>query len=393
MSATTHDADLSARTRSTDAGPRPGPMDRAYFLGTWAMMVTGIVFVFSASFPVAGRPDATGMAGNPYHYLWQHAKYVALALGLMVGVSLVPPRWIRRLSVTAFILATVLVTLALFPPWGVSHGGASRWLDLPGLPEFQPSELMKVALIALIASVLARKDERADTPPVAYGTALVIAGIVAALMLKQRDQGMATMFMAIALSMLFFAGMSLFKLIPLGFGLVAGGLALAHSEPYRWRRITAFIDPEHAASDDRYHIVNMLIAQARGGITGLGLGMSPDKWRSLPAAHTDSIFSVIGGELGLVGGLVILVGVVLLTVRALRIARQAGSPYAYYLASGVAAMLCLQSLAHIAVNTSCLPCTGLTLPFISGGGTSLVSAAIAAGLVLAVSRYHGGGEP
>ncbi|MEA3402571.1 MAG: putative peptidoglycan glycosyltransferase FtsW [Armatimonadota bacterium] len=368
-------------------------MDRQYFLGVWALMVTGIVFVFSASFPFAGRPDATGMPGNPYEYLIRHSIYVGGSVVAMLVVSLCRPRTIRRWSGSILFICVLLVGMTLFSPWGVSHGGAPRWLKLPGLPEFQPSELMKIAFIALLAAVLARKDEGRDREPAAYGAVLLVTGVITVLMLMQRDQGMATMFWLIALSLLFFAGMRLTALVPLGLGGLALGLVLAHQEPYRWRRVVAFLDPEHAARDVSYHIVNMLIAQARGGITGMGLGMSPDKWRSLPAPHTDSIFSVIGCELGLIGGLVIMAAVVLLTWRALHIARHASRPYGFYLAAGVAAMLCLQSIAHIAVNTSCMPCTGLTLPFISGGGTSLLSASVAVGMVLSVSRYGRRPEP
>ena len=393
MSAIAHDLSQRSGVRERDAAPRRGPMDRAYFLGTWALMVVGIVFVFSASYPVAGEPGADGVPGNPYWFLWQHMRYVGYGLVAMVGVSFVPPRVLRRLSGGVFGLAFLAVLLTLGSPWAVAHNGAERWLDLPGLPEFQPSELAKVALIALFANILARKDDEDERPLVSYGTVIAVIVVMAAVLLKQPDLGMTMMFVAIALSMLFFGGMRLPQVGLLGAGFLGAGLLAAAAEPYRWRRVMAFIDPEHASSDDRYHIVNMLIAQARGGVTGLGLGMSPDKWHWLPAPHTDSIFSVVGGELGLVGAVTLLAGIGLLTWRALRIARNARSPFAYYLASGVAAMLCLQSLAHIAVNTSCMPCTGLTLPFISGGGTSLLSASIAAGMVLAVSRYEGGGDP
>ncbi|MGD9495898.1 MAG: FtsW/RodA/SpoVE family cell cycle protein [Armatimonadota bacterium] len=393
MSAATHNGEVDARCRSRVVSLWPAPMDRAYFLGTWAMMIAGIVFVFSASFPVAGRPDPLGMPGNAYRYLWQHTQYVALGFALLLAFSVIPPRALRRAAMPAFVVALALLFLTLVEPWGMELNGARRWLDPPLLPAFQPAELMKVAFIMLVAALLARRDEMREGGGIAYVTVLLAVVPLAAILLKQPDLGMAMMFMAITLAMLFFAGASVAKLSCLGLLVAAGGGAMAWVEPYRWRRVIAFIDPENATSDDRYHIVNMLIAQARGGVTGLGLGMSPDKWRSLPAAHTDSIFSVIGCELGLVGALVMLAAIGLLTMRALHIARHARSPFGFYLASGIGAMLCLQSLAHIAVNTSCMPCTGLTLPFISGGGTSLISASIAAGMVLAVSRYENGCEP
>lgn len=393
MTVTTRDVEVRAARRASEAGARPGPMDRVYFLGTWAMMVTGIVFVFSASFPVAGKPNELMMPGNPYYFLLQHTKYVLISLAAMLLVSLIRPSLLRRAAYPLAGVALVLLVMTLVEPWSIELNGARRWIDLPGLPAFQPAELAKLAFIILVASVLARKDEIGETDGIAHATVLLVMCILAAILLKQPDLGMTMMFVAIALSMLFFSGMKLHTFAGLTTGLLGLGIVFARIEPYRWRRIIAFINPEAATSDDRYHIVNMLIAQARGGVTGTGLGMSPDKWRWLPAAHTDSIFSVVGGELGLLGAVALIAGVLLLARRALFIARNARSPFAYYLASGVAAMIAVQSLAHIAVNTACMPCTGLTLPFISGGGTSLISASVAAGLVLGVSRYEHGAEP
>ncbi|HDP90277.1 MAG TPA: hypothetical protein ENN42_10070, partial [Thioalkalivibrio sp.] len=276
MSATTYDLSRRSGVRERDTAFGPGPMDRVYFLGTWALMVVGIVFVFSASYPVAGEPGADGVPGNPYWFLWQHVRYVGYGLVAMLGISFVPPRVMRRFSGAIFGLSFIGVLLTLFSPWGVAHNGSYRWLDLPLLPEFQPSELAKVALIALFANILARKDDAGERTGVSYGAVLVIIVVMSAVLLKQPDLGMSMMFVAIALSMLFFGGMRLPQLGLLGTGFLGAGLLAAAAEPYRLRRLMAFIDPEHASSDDRYHIVNMLIAQARGGVTGLGLGMSPD---------------------------------------------------------------------------------------------------------------------
>jgi len=365
-------------------------MDRVYFLHVWTLMVMGIVFVFSASFPVAGRPNALMLPGNPFYYLGQHSKFVALGLVAMLITSLIPPRVIRSMTIWVFGGCVVLMGL-VFTPLGVTRGGAPRWLDLPGLPVFQPSELMKIALILVVAHFLAKKDEGDEEPSTALGWAMLIALASGIFVLMQRDQGMATIYATIAFAMLLFAGMSRWKLAGLASLGLAGGLLFAYLEDYRWKRIMAFIDLENAPADDRYHILNMLIAQARGGFLGTGLGMSPDKWRSLPAPHTDSIFSVIGCEGGMLGAVIVLIAVGLLAWRGLEIAKRSESAFGFYVAAGVAAMLCLQSIAHIAVNTSCMPVTGLTLPFISGGGTSLISASVGAGLVLAVSRYQRSG--
>jgi len=362
-------------------------MDRVYFLTVWACMVTGVVFVFSASYPVAGRPDASGLAGNPYKYLLQHSTHVAVALVAMLVVSLVSPRTIRRWSGVAFIVTLLLVAMTFCTPWGVSRRGALRWLDPPLLPPFQPSELAKVAFIAFVASTLARKDEKCESSRRVYWQVLIATGIVVLLLLTQPDQGMATIFVGIALSMLFLAGASILWLAPLTGALAGAGLLVARMAHYRWDRIVAFLDPEKYLDGAGYHNVNMLIALARGGFCGLGLGVSPDKWRWLPEPHADSIFCVIGGELGFIGGALVLLAIGLMAYQAVKIGRAANSPFAWYITLGVATALCLQSLMHIAVASSCIPCTGLTLPLISAGGTSLLSASILVGMVLSVSRY------
>ncbi|MFW5867402.1 MAG: FtsW/RodA/SpoVE family cell cycle protein [Armatimonadota bacterium] len=384
----THVADAAGSRAETTIRP----MDRAYFLGVWALMVIGIIFVFSASFPTASRPDAMLLPGDPYRYLVQHAKFVALGVVAMLLVSLVPVRFLRKAAPWAFGVGVVLIGLALVSPWGVTLGGARRWLALPGVPTFQPSELMKVALILLVAHFLAQKDEKPGGASISYAWTFVLAGVAGALLLLQRDQGMATLYVAVVFALLLFARMRLWILSLLATGGLALGLFIASREPYRWERIKAFLDPENAPADAGYHILNMLIAQARGGVTGMGLGMSPDKWRWLPAPHTDSIFSVIGAETGLIGAMIVMIAVGVLAWRGLLIARRSSSAFGFYAAAGVSALLCIQGLMHIAVNTSCMPVTGLTLPFISGGGTSLLSASICAGVVLAVSRCRGRGE-
>lgn len=380
-----------AKARERVRAAARGTMDRPYFLYVWFLMVTGVVFVFSASYPAAGRPDSMLLPGNPYKYLSQHSLFVAIALAVMLLTSIVPPTVMRRSAKWLFAGALLLMALALFSPWGVTRGGAARWLDLPLLPEFQPSEFAKIAFILLAASLLARKDEGTAEAGTSFGWVLLISGLVAGVLLLQRDQGMATIFVTLALGLLLLAGMNMRWLIPIGLALCAGGIALAIHEPYRLRRLLAYLDLERASPDDRYHILNMLIAQARGGITGMGLGMNTDKWSSLPAAHTDSIFSVIASEMGLVGGLVIIAVFALLAWQGVRIASRATTPFGFYVAMGVTVMLTVQALAHVAVNTACMPVTGLTLPFISGGGTSLISASIGAGLVLGVSRCRSGG--
>lgn len=374
----------SAVRRRRDEEPQL--VDRQYALGIWGMMVAGVVFVYSASYPFCSRPGADGIAGDPARLLWDRVAHTAVAVVLMVIVASLRPKSIDRAAKGALLASIVLMCLT-FTPYGVEINEARRWVSIPPIPRFQPSEFAKVALIAFIAAALARKEEGKKTALQTWRTIAGATGLMALLLLLQRDQGMATIFVIVALVMTYLAGASKKWLAGLFSGLFMVGLLLAMSNPYRWERITAFVHPEGDMQRSSYHVIRMLVAIARGGILGEGLAFSEDKWHSLSWAFTDSVFSVIAGESGLIGGLLVLGAIAYLTWRAMDIGRRSYSVYGWYLAAGAAVTLGLQAVLHVAVNTSMVPCTGLTLPFISYGGSSLISAAMLAGMVLSVSRY------
>ncbi len=363
-------------------------VDRKYALSIWGMMIAGIVFVYSASYPFCSRPDSNGLAGNPARLLWGRMEQTLIALALMVFVAALRPEWIRRLAKWGLLFTTFLMCLCFTSQFGAERNGAHRWVRVrPTSFEFQPSELAKVAFIAFIAAALARKDEGKETDEKTWRTVAGATGLMVAILIFQRDQGMATIFIIIALVMAYLAGASKKWLAGISVTLFLAGLAYAMSEPYRWKRILAFLNPEGDMQNSSYHVIRMMVAVARGGITGQGLAFSEDKWHSLSWAFTDSVFAVIAGELGLIGGLVVLGAIAYLTWRAMDIGRRSYSVYGWYLATGAAVALGLQAVLHVAVNINMIPCTGLTLPFISHGGSSLISAAMLAGMVLAVSRY------
>jgi cell division protein FtsW len=375
----------AARKRSTG---EPQVVDRKYALSIWGMMVAGVVFVYSASYPFCSRPGSDGVAGNPARLLWGRIEHTMVALALMTIVAALRPEWIRKAAKWGLLFTIVLMCLTFTSRFGAERNGARRWVCVrPTTFEFQPSELAKVAFIAFIAAALARKDEGKETTRKTWRMVAGATGLMVAILMAQRDQGMATIFIVIALVMAYLAGASKKWLAGLSVGLFLAGLGWAMCEAYRWKRITAFLNPEGDMQDTSYHVIRMLVAVARGGIMGEGLAFSEDKWHSLSWPFTDSVFSVIAGELGLVGGMIVLGAIAYLTWRAMDIGRRSYSIYGWYLAAGAAVALGLQAVLHVAVNTSMVPCTGLTLPFISYGGSSLVSAAMLAGMVLSVSRY------
>ncbi len=351
---------------------------RRYLLLVYGLVVLGLVFVFSSSFPLAGRP--TPGHGDAYLYLKSQLKFAGIGLVAMMVVSYLSPTLIARLSRPGLLIGLAFMGLAIV--WGRSVGASRCWLW-----GFQPSEFAKVAYVVFCATYLARgpvnwRNRHTVIVPIAIATAAMVLVLV-----EQSDQGMAMLVLLLALAIVLLGGARLHYVAATGVGLAGIGLGLAATKPYVWTRILAWLNPGDYLQGPGYHIYNMLIALARGGVVGTGLGMSPDKWKNLPVPHTDSIFCVIGGELGLWGGLGVLVLMVLLTAWAFKIGQASDSRLGWFLAAAVGMSLTLQALVNIAVATSSIPVTGLTLPFISAGGSSLISSMMAAGVVLSVARH------
>ena len=265
--------------------------------------------------------------------------------------------------------------------WGREIGGAHRWIW-----GVQPSEFAKVAYVATVACYLARgpinrKNTYTVVLPIIVATALMVGVLV-----TQSDQGMVMLVLLLAVVLAFIGGARVRYLVPVGVGALVAGLGYALTKPYILLRIKAWLHPVEYVREAGGHILSMVVAIARGGGGGRGLGPSPDKATTLPMPHTDSIYCVIAGELGLWGALGTLLLMVVLVALAFKIARRSPRRLGYYLAAGLGVSLTLQALVNIGVTTATIPPTGLTLPFISAGGSSLVSSLFAAGLVLAVAR-------
>ncbi len=359
-----------------------GPMGRRFLVVVYGLVILGIVFVFSSSFPLAGRPTAGYGDGDAYFFLKSQLKHAGYGLLGMVVVSLLPLKLIERLSRPAFLIG--LIAMAAAALLGREIGGARRWLW-----GIQPSEFAKVAYVATVALYLARGPMNGKNLYTVVLPIVVATGLMVGLLIKQSDQGMAMLVLMLALALAFLGGARLRYLVPIALSVLAAGISFALTKPYIVMRIKAWLRPEEYIHQAGYHIYSMLIAIARGGLFGSGLGMSPDKWKTLPVPHTDSIYCVIAGELGLWGALGVLCLVVLLAALAFRIGRSSNSRLGLYLAAGIGVALTLQAFVNIAVATAVIPPTGLTLPFVSAGGSSLVSSMVAAGLVLAVARHNG----
>lgn len=361
---------------------KPHAPDYGLIIITLALLCIGIVMVYSASV-VASYAEF----GDQTYFFQRQLLWSGLGVVVMFLFMRVPYHWWRRVSLLTLVVSVGLLVAVLVPGLGTTALGATRWIRVAGIPVGQPSELCKVTLAIYMAAWLAGKGERVRE--FGYGTApfIAILGLIVALVMKQPDMGTALMIIGTAVTIFFVAGANMQQLLPIGAG---GGLAmaaLALTSGYRQGRLTAFLDPWAHPEDSGYHVVQSLIALGAGGVRGLGLGDSRQKFGLLPFPYTDSIFAVIGEELGLVGCSVVLALFLSLAYRGLRTAWRAPDMFGALLAIGISCQMAMQAFINIAVVTSTVPFTGITLPFVSYGGSSMVVSFAAMGILLNVTKY------
>lgn len=341
------------------------------------LCVAGLVMVLSAS-----AVDSLRSFGTPWTYFERQAAYLCMGgIAFFVAQGTRISFWQRMARPLVLLSGASLLAVLVA---GRSAGGASRWLGTGSL-QFQPSELAKLALILFAADVLARREGKRDWRYRA--TPVVIAlGVFAVLIIKQPDMGTTVVLCCAVAAVLFVAGMPFFPMLGLGGGalLVGGGLALTAS--YRAARLTSFLNPFAHASTTGYQSVQGLIALGGGHWVGTGLGQSLASWGYLPNPYTDFIFAVIGQETGFVGSLVILGLFAVIGVVGTQVAWRAPTTFEALVAAGVTAWLLSQAIINTGAVAGLLPVTGVPLPFVSYGGTSLVIVLFAAGLLANVAR-------
>jgi cell division protein FtsW len=313
----------------------------------------------------------------------------ALGVGACIAMLKLGYRRLAWLAYPALLCAIALLIAVLIPGIGSTAGGARRWIRLPGF-SLQPAELAKLALVVYLAYSLAKKRDKVKVFSVGFLPHCLIAGVLMLLALREPDFGTAVTMGLILFALLFAAGTrlsyivgSLLAALPVVYHLVA-------SNPYRMNRILAFIDPWAHRHDVGYQISESLMSVGSGGLTGLGLGDGRQKLFFLPEAHTDFIFSIIGEELGLLGVALVVALYALLVWRGFRAAFNASEPFGAYLALGLTTLLGVQATVNMAVAMGMLPTKGLTLPFVSYGGSSLVVCLAATGLLLSIGQGRGG---
>ena len=363
---------MVSRAERTPFGEWWWTVDRLTLAALGALMLAGIVLGLAASPPVAAR-----LGLDPFHFVNRQLLFLLPAIMVMLAVSFLTPQQIRRLSLAVFLLSLVLV--AATPMFGPEIKGARRWLIVFGM-NLQPSEFLKPSFVVLIAWLFGESARRPEMP--ANSLALGLLLLVVALLVLQPDFGQ-TMLIALVWSALFFmAGMRLVWMFGLAVVASAGMTGAYYTIPHVARRIKRFLDP---ASGDTFNIDIAMESFVRGGWFGRGPGEGTVK-RILPESHTDFIFAVAAEEFGIVLCLVLVALFAFIVIRTLLRAMRNEDPFARFAAAGLAILFGLQSAINLAVNLHLMPAKGMTLPFISYGGSSLISLAYGMGMMLALTR-------
>ena len=347
-------------------------IDRPMLAVLIALMLGGIVLSLAASPPVAVR-----IGLDPFYFVHRHVMYLAPALVVLLATSLLAPRHIRRLALIVFAVSFVMVIATLFV--GAEVKGARRWIVLLGI-NIQPSEFLKPAFVVLVAWLFAESSKKPEMPANTFALMLLFATVTA--LVRQPDFGQTMLISLVWGSLFFMAGMRVIWVIGLG-GAAAAGLASAYfMVPYVMRRIKRFMDP---ASGDTFQIDTAIDAFRHGGWFGRGPGEGTVK-RYLPDSHADFVFAVAAEEFGIVLCLLLVALFAFIVIRALSRAMRSEDPFARFATAGLAILFGTQSAINMAVNLSLIPAKGMTLPFISYGGSSIISLAYGMGMLLALSR-------
>jgi cell division protein FtsW len=369
--------------------PLQRPLASYYLLlaSSGLLLFLGLVMVFSAS-----SVRSYAVTGSSSTLAVKQAIFIAIGLPLAFAASRAPVRFWRSMAAPAMVVA-VLLLVAVLTPLGKEVDGTQGWIPLPGGFNLQPGEVAKLALTLWGAELLVRKQKLLRDWRHLFVPLLPGAALLGALIMLQPDMGMTVALLIVVVALLWVAGTPLRY-----FGMLCGVLVtlftlLAVAAPYRMRRLTSFLDPFADAQDSGFQAVQSMYAIASGGMFGLGLGGGQSKWTGgLPATHTDFIFAVICEELGLVGALAVLTLIATFTYAGVRVAKRTRDPFVRYAATAVTAVFAGQSLINLGGVVGLLPITGITLPLVSFGGSSMLTTLVAVGMLLSFARQEPGAQ-
>lgn len=358
--------------------------DLTIILISTILLMIGTVMVFSASSPTCAMLSEYG--NDPYYYLKKQIVNIAMSLGLFWLCAVIDIKAMKKYGHLLFILNLILISIILVPGVGITSKGATRWLGV-GSISFQPAEFAKLFCVIFMASYLSKRAEKIKNSWqfwILTGWIVLTAGLIE----REPDLGTALSICIVFMIMLYISGAKLSDMAWLtGLGAsVVSAILIFGGNSYRIKRLTSFLDPWKDSQDSGYHVCQSIIAIGSGGF-GLGLGESRQKYFYLPEQHTDFIFAITGEELGIIGTLIIILLFCFFLHRGFKIASETSDLFLRLLAVGCTLMITLQAFMNIGVVIGLLPCTGIPLPFISYGGSSLMVTLMMVGLLFNISQY------
>lgn len=366
---------------TSDVTIERGSMDLPFATLTILLLTIGVIMVLSASYVRAYYTEE----GNATYYFTRQLVFAVSGIIIMFIASKFPIRFYRRLSYLMLIGTVILLMLVLVIGVGTG-GGVKRWIQLPGGQTIQPSEFAKISVILVFADMICRYKNYMGTFRYGIAPFAVILGVLALLLIMEPHMSATIIIFGIGAVMMFVGGTRLFWFIAGGGLLAIAFFVVAVMFPYMSTRIVTWRDPFSNMQGDGYQIVQSLYAIGSGGMFGLGLGQSRQKYLYLPEEHNDFIFAVVCEELGFVGAIIILILFAMLIIRGYWIAMHCRDRYSFLVAVGISTLLAMQVILNVAVVTNTIPCTGISLPFFSYGGTALWIELAEMGILLSISR-------
>lgn len=351
-------------------------IDLPLFLAVFFMVIFGILMVYNAS-----SFEAFTAFKDKYHFLKEQSLWASFGFMLLFIAYRLDYHFWYKMALPLLILSTLLLLVLFIPGRGIVLLGARRWLDL-GFITFQPSELTKLSLIIYLSAWFCRKEKGR------IWAFLLLFAVIIGLVMFQPDMGTAIVLASSSLILYFLSGPPIVQFLLLFPALGALGAFLIIKEPYRFSRLLTFLNVDRDPLGASYHIRQALIALGAGGLTGVGLGQSLQKYSYLPESTTDSIFAIIAEELGFVGALIIILIFIFIILRGIRIATRTKDQFGRLLALGITSFLAIQIIINLSALVALIPLTGVPLPFISYGGSSLITSLLSVGILLNIS----GGE-
>jgi len=384
MSAASATATTTASRRTVArGGVRRERHEPAYglLLAVMALTAIGIVMVYSAS-----SVRSYFNSSDPATQGLEQLVWAGIGLAGLVVAMRIDFRHLRYLAIPIYVITLALLVAVLHPSIGSEINGSRRWIIIPGVGSLQPAEFAKLAVVLYLAHWLDRRGKASGS----FWNGLIPFGMLVApgffLISMEPDLGTAGVYVIVAIGIFFMAGANLLYLTAIGAGVMAAAWTMINSTSYQLERVQTFLDPFRDPLDTGYNSIQALLALGLGGITGLGLGESRQKFLYLPAPSTDFIFAIIGEEWGLVGTLTVLALFVVIAYQGYRIAITAPDTFSGLVACGITTWLVVQACVNMMVVTALMPVTGIPLPFISAGGSALTINLAAIGILLSISR-------